>query len=149
MANSTSGVSTGGASTATDRSSAGGDSSTATLVTSGGGLAGAGGTGGTTAVDGACRELESDYAASLEEQRTCTLNQSPCDDFAVIRPGCGDCRVAIEPKDLFAIENLLNIEDAWFRADCPPPDCPADCPTTVGASCEADPADSSRGLCQP
>jgi hypothetical protein len=93
--------------------------------------------------------VQSDYAAELEKQVACNprLSSMQCAGRVPAAPACGNCRIAIEPKDPFAIENLTNIEDGWFRAGCSMPTCPTPCPSGTRAVCQTDATSTLGGRC--
>ena len=114
---------------------------------SSGGTSGAGGAAGAAGTNGeACRKVQSDYAAELVTQVACKVSSAQCASRVPAAPGC-ECRIAIEPKDPFAIENLLNIEDGWFRAGCSMPTCPMPCPPGTRAVCQTDAMSTLGGRC--
>jgi hypothetical protein len=88
--------------------------------------------------DPMCAEFEANYETELTLQRTCTPGggADQCGDFINIAPGC-ECTVHITPKDPFAIENLLNLQQLWFNRDCTA-DCPDVCPMGQEGVCGGD-----------
>ena len=116
-----------------------------------GGAAGAAGTGGAAGDAGnseACRMVQSEYATELATQVACdpTLSRTQCAGRVPAGPGC-DCRIAIEPKDPFAIEHLANIEQSWFQAGCSMRTCPMPCPPGTRAVCQTDAMSTLGGRC--
>jgi hypothetical protein len=104
---------------------------------SGGGAGGSAtaGAAGTVGNEARCAEIEAEYAGALQLQLTCSPNgANQCGSSAEAAPGC-DCHVFIQPKDPFAIENLLNLQFDWFDADCSSPECPADCSSAAQGTC--------------
>jgi hypothetical protein len=93
--------------------------------------------------------VQSDYAAELALQVACNpkVSSAQCAGRVPAAPACGNCRIAIEPKDPFAIENLANIEDGWFRAGCSMPTCPMPCPSGTRAVCQTDAMSTLGGRC--
>jgi hypothetical protein len=103
-----------------------------------GGAAGAGGSGGSGVT---CAQIAAEYASSFAEQVTCNPGAgNQCQDRIEAAPGC-DCRLFIEPKDPFAIEDLLNVYAAWLDANCQDPMCPSSCPSGMNGVC------GSNGRC--
>jgi hypothetical protein len=93
-----------------------------------------------------CAELAKAYADELAVQVACTPGaQNQCQSRVEAVPGC-DCRVPIQPKDPFAIENLFNMQDDWLTADCAPLTCLATCPSGNGR-CQADSGSTLGGRC--
>ena len=116
---------------------------------SSGGTSGAGGAAGAGGTNGeACRMVQSEYAAELEKQVACNpkVSTTQCAGRVPAGPGC-DCRIAIEPKDPFAIEHLANIEDSWFQAGCSMRTCPTPCPPGTRAVCQTDATSMLGGRC--
>ncbi|MDF3071310.1 MAG: hypothetical protein K0R38_6911 [Polyangiaceae bacterium] len=95
----------------------------------------------------ACPTVKADYAGELDKQLLCNPNgSSQCTDRVAAAAGC-QCLVFIEPADPFAIEHLLNLENAWFEADCSMPACPAKCSTASAGNCQADSNSPLGGRC--
>ncbi len=134
-----------------DGGASGGPSSGASSggISAGGSAGSAGGSGGSSgaATNAACAMIKSEYAAALDKQLACKPNTgSQCTNAAAAAPGC-ECRVFIQPADPFAIENLSNVANGWFDADCSMPSCPAKCSTAVAGTCQADAKSPIGGRC--
>lgn len=111
-----------------------------------GGASGAG-SGGGAGNSTMCKMIQAEYAAELEKQVQCNPKAgSQCTNKVAAAPGC-ECRVFMQPSDPFAIENMSNIADGWFRADCSMPTCPAKCTTATVGTCQADSKSSLGGRC--
>jgi hypothetical protein len=104
----------------------------------------AGGSAGAATV---CQMLQTEYAGELEEQLACKPNAAAqCTDRVAAAPGC-ECRVFIEPSDPFAIEQLSNVANGWFDADCSGASCPANCSSAAVGTCQADASSPLGGRC--
>ena len=91
--------------------------------------------------------IRTDYATELAKQLPCDPSAAnQCINRAAAAPGCS-CRVFIQPTDLFATENLSNMANAWFDADCTNPTCPATCTTATTGTCKADSTSPKGGKC--
>jgi hypothetical protein len=110
-------------------------------------MAGAANTGG-AANAAVCTRIKTEYATELQKQVSCDprLSRTQCGGRVASGAGCG-CQVFVEPKDLFAIENLANVQDEWFTANCSDAMCPATCPSAARATCQADSSLDLGGRC--
>lgn len=149
--------SNGGASTiAGSAGTHGGGSGTPAGAANGGSGAGsagspgdAGSSGGSSSADAECERIANEYATALEKQVACNPDlPGQCADRVPAGAGC-ECRIFIEPKDPFAIENLFNINDDWFSAACTTRACPDTCPTASRGTCQADATSELGGRCAP
>jgi hypothetical protein len=111
---------------------------------SGGGASASAGSAGANAI---CQMVESEYLAALAKQLACKPGAaSQCANKAAAAPGC-ECRVFIQPADPFAIEQLSNLANGWFDANCSMPSCPAKCSTAAAGTCQADSNSPLGGRC--
>jgi hypothetical protein len=94
-----------------------------------------------------CDRVRSEYLTELDRQLDCNPNAGQqCVNRAAAAPGC-ECRVFIQPTDPFAIEQLSNLADGWFTADCNMPSCPLACSTASAGTCQPDARSPLGGRC--